>query len=379
MLFPSLSSSVDASHLQWSPIVVWQYPPSLSSHVLRSPPIQHCLPEIYRGYPRPRPPPLTCCARNIFTVYRDTLTQYITLKEVGEGSLYVLLYSCNCDVLHRTLWEDSDKIPEGRTCTYILHISAVFHALFVLYIFRDILSVQCSLFTLTCMPFRLTFFSVFVFVYSKYLILSSRSYSCKCPCCAPCNPFHKMSFKFPTQLCLFFSQFLPYFVFSHVLYVQCYIVQYLMFSVYSMSTMWKWPLCPRGTPCPPGIVLQVPRYFLYPLSSGCPICPPISAYHLIPLWPQPVSWCVSLHNEIWKLKLHSLLAHYCGFKLVSDLYTKRVCTLYGVHCSILLWYLEYLMRGHLRVKWGAMHNFKCIDYFQVSSFFKGQQEGKWIN
>ncbi len=46
------------------------------------------------------------------------------LKETGEGSLYsCTLSSCNCDVLHRTLCADSDKIPEGGTSTYILHLS----------------------------------------------------------------------------------------------------------------------------------------------------------------------------------------------------------------------------------------------------------------
>jgi hypothetical protein len=31
--------------------------------------------------------------------------------------------SRNCDVLHRRLCADRDKIPEGRTSTYILHLS----------------------------------------------------------------------------------------------------------------------------------------------------------------------------------------------------------------------------------------------------------------
>ncbi len=33
-------------------------------------------------------PSLHCCARNIFTVLRETLTQYITIKEGGDGILY---------------------------------------------------------------------------------------------------------------------------------------------------------------------------------------------------------------------------------------------------------------------------------------------------
>ncbi len=38
----------------------------------------------------PRPPSLKCCARNILTVHRETLTQYCTLHfiEGGEGGLY---------------------------------------------------------------------------------------------------------------------------------------------------------------------------------------------------------------------------------------------------------------------------------------------------
>ncbi len=72
-----------------------------------------------------KPPSLYCCARNILTVHRETLTQYITFKRGGEGSLYIsTLYSCNCDVLHRRLCVDSDKIPGGGTSTYILHLCA---------------------------------------------------------------------------------------------------------------------------------------------------------------------------------------------------------------------------------------------------------------
>ncbi len=33
------------------------------------------------------------------------------------------MYSRNCDVPHRRLGADSDKIPEGGTSTYILHLS----------------------------------------------------------------------------------------------------------------------------------------------------------------------------------------------------------------------------------------------------------------
>ncbi len=160
----------------------------------------------------------------------------------------------------------------------VLLTITVFPALFVLYIFRNVLSVHSDVYAV---PFYLSFNVCLCLLLGPSFIFALLFLHC--PCCAPCNPFHKMSFKFPTQLCLFFSQFLPYFVFSHVLYVQCYTVQYLMFSMYFTSPMCQCPLCPRGTPCPPGIVLQVPHYFLYPLSSGCPICPPISAYYLIPL------------------------------------------------------------------------------------------------
>jgi hypothetical protein len=57
-------------------------------------------PEIYRDYPRS--PSFYCCARNIFTVLRETLTQYITFNTGGIGES-VLLYSvvCNRVVLHR--------------------------------------------------------------------------------------------------------------------------------------------------------------------------------------------------------------------------------------------------------------------------------------
>ncbi len=45
--------------------------------------------QIYRDYPRP--PSLWCCARNILTVHRETLTQYITFKRGWRGQS-VLLY-----------------------------------------------------------------------------------------------------------------------------------------------------------------------------------------------------------------------------------------------------------------------------------------------
>jgi hypothetical protein len=158
----------------------------------------------------------------------------------------------------------------------------VFPALFVLYIFWDVLIVHSDV---HAVPFDLC-------------LLSSRSYFFKCPFCAPCKPFYTMSSMFPLPYALMpleFTQFLPYFVFSQVL-----LVQYLMFSMHFMSSMCQCPLCPRGTPVssryrPPGVlyVLEVPRV-LQVSSSRCPLCPrgnpsssrcsrcPISAYHLIP-------------------------------------------------------------------------------------------------
>ncbi len=50
--------------------------------------------EIYRNYPRP--PSLQCCARNILTVHRETLSQYITFKRGGREESVLLsctLYS----------------------------------------------------------------------------------------------------------------------------------------------------------------------------------------------------------------------------------------------------------------------------------------------
>jgi hypothetical protein len=77
-------------------------------------------------FPR-RPPSLYCCARNILTLHRETLTQYITLhlKRGGEvESLYsCTLESCNCDVLHRRLGVDKWQNPRGRDLYYILHLS----------------------------------------------------------------------------------------------------------------------------------------------------------------------------------------------------------------------------------------------------------------
>ncbi len=46
--------------------------------------------EKYRDYTRP--PSLQCCARNILTVLRETLTQYILFNRGGRGES-VLLYS----------------------------------------------------------------------------------------------------------------------------------------------------------------------------------------------------------------------------------------------------------------------------------------------
>ncbi len=56
--------------------------PAYSCHEM----VERNKPEIYRDYPRPPSP--QCCARNILTVHRETLTEYITFKRGGEGSLY---------------------------------------------------------------------------------------------------------------------------------------------------------------------------------------------------------------------------------------------------------------------------------------------------
>ncbi len=79
-------------------------------------------PDKYRDYPRP--PSLQCCARNILTAQRDTLPQ-LNLEEGGGRGKSALLYSVvlPCDFLHRRLWADSEKIPEGGTSTNILHLS----------------------------------------------------------------------------------------------------------------------------------------------------------------------------------------------------------------------------------------------------------------
>ncbi len=75
-------------------------------------------PEIYRDYPRP-----PRCTRNILPVPNETLTQYTTINRGVRGES-VLLYSCNRDVLHRPLCEDSEKTLDGKTSsTYILHLS----------------------------------------------------------------------------------------------------------------------------------------------------------------------------------------------------------------------------------------------------------------
>ncbi len=49
--------------------------------------------------------------RNILTVHRETLTQYITFNRGGRGEsvlLYCSLWFCNRDVLHQPLCVDSD-------------------------------------------------------------------------------------------------------------------------------------------------------------------------------------------------------------------------------------------------------------------------------
>ncbi len=64
-------------------------------------------------------------ARGIFWLSTERLSRSTSyLKEGGEGTLYsYTLQSCKCDVLHRRLGADSDKISDGGISTYILHLS----------------------------------------------------------------------------------------------------------------------------------------------------------------------------------------------------------------------------------------------------------------
>jgi hypothetical protein len=66
-------------------------------------------------------------AQGIFWLSTERLLRStLHLKEGGEGSLHsCTLQSCNCDVLHRPLCADSDRIPEGGTSTYIPHLSGL--------------------------------------------------------------------------------------------------------------------------------------------------------------------------------------------------------------------------------------------------------------
>jgi hypothetical protein len=67
-------------------------------------------------------PLLFSVAPGIFLLCPERLSRStLHFIEGGEGSLYsCTLWSCNCDVLHRPIGEDSDKIPVGRTSTYCL-------------------------------------------------------------------------------------------------------------------------------------------------------------------------------------------------------------------------------------------------------------------
>ncbi len=55
------------------------------------------------------------------TVHRETHTQNITFKRGGRGESVLFLYS-----VYRRLGVDRDKILEGGTSTYILHLSDLF-------------------------------------------------------------------------------------------------------------------------------------------------------------------------------------------------------------------------------------------------------------
>ncbi len=55
---------------------------------------------------------------------RDFHAVHYIEKKGGERLCSCTLNCCNCDVLHRRLCADSDKIPKGGASAYILHLSA---------------------------------------------------------------------------------------------------------------------------------------------------------------------------------------------------------------------------------------------------------------
>jgi hypothetical protein len=60
----------------------------------------------------------------LYSVYRLPYVQSSTVNFSFNGNgCKNYLRPFNRDVLHRPLCEDSDKIPEGRTSAYILHLS----------------------------------------------------------------------------------------------------------------------------------------------------------------------------------------------------------------------------------------------------------------
>ncbi len=72
--------------------------------------------EIYKNYPRPSS--LLCCTRNILTVLRETLTQYITFNRGGEGSLWLLNY---CYIIQIIPLLCRQWLPLFRNCTVCIY------------------------------------------------------------------------------------------------------------------------------------------------------------------------------------------------------------------------------------------------------------------
>jgi hypothetical protein len=77
--------------------------------------------------------PLLCQQRSLLLIETVRCTTTLRMFTVtlynfscGNGNGHKnFLGPCNRDVLHQRLHEDSDKIPEGRTSTHILHLSGV--------------------------------------------------------------------------------------------------------------------------------------------------------------------------------------------------------------------------------------------------------------
>jgi hypothetical protein len=67
---------------------------------------------------------ITLC-KKLYSVYRQPCGHSSSVQFFLQWQICKNYPRCfNRDVLHRPLCEESDKIPEGRTSTYILHLSA---------------------------------------------------------------------------------------------------------------------------------------------------------------------------------------------------------------------------------------------------------------